>query len=81
MKTKDIVTLIIALVIIVVSGYFGYIMLFPKQTSNQQETVQAEKVPVVPKEIDEKTYQAVDGLSDYGKPALNGLGKSDLFAN
>lgn len=79
MKTKDIITLVLAIGAIVVSAYFGYNMLFPSQNKTQNENVQAEKVNVVPKEIDETTYKAVEVLSDYGKPALDGLGKPDLF--
>lgn len=81
MKPKEIVTLIVALVVLVVSVYFGYNLMFPNQNANQAEVVEAEKVNVVPKDIDEKTYQSVEVLSDYGKPNLDGLGKPNLFGN
>jgi hypothetical protein len=54
-------------------------MLSPSQPVENQQT-EAETIPTVPVDFDENTYKAVENLSDYGVPPLNGIGKSDLFA-
>lgn len=79
MKPKDIITLVIAVVVIGVCGYFAVNMVFPKKDTSNLETTEAQKIERVPLEIDENTYKAVQNLSDYGQPDLGGLGKADLF--
>lgn len=79
MKPKDIITLVVAVVVIGVCGYFAANMLFPKKDTSNLETTEAQKIERVPLEIDETTYKAVQNLSDYGQPDLSGLGKVDLF--
>lgn len=77
MKKKEIITLVIALVVIVGSAYGAYRILFPK-TKVETQGVKTEVVPV-PSEIDNTTYGAVEGLKDYGKPNIDSVGKTDLF--
>lgn len=82
MKQKDIITLVVAAVIIGVSGYFIYKMLFPSKTSTQNVQTKAESTLItVPASIDEKTFTTVSTLSDYGKPDSSGVGKADLFSD
>jgi hypothetical protein len=78
MKKKDIITLVVATVIIVVSVYFSLSLLFPKTTVKEVKTTEDEIT--VPEKIDDNTYRTVSTLSDYGKPNLDGLGKENLFA-
>lgn len=78
MKKKEIITLVVALLVIGVSVFFIFKMLFPT-TQVKTEGAKIEVQPV-PLEIDEKTYDSVNDLRDYGKPAVEGVGKSDLFS-
>lgn len=79
MKIKDVVTVVVAVAVIGVCGYFAVNMLFPKKDTSNLESTEAQKIERVPLEIDETTYKAVQSLSDYGQPDLSGLGKADLF--
>lgn len=79
MRKKDIITLSIAAVVIVVCVYFAFQLLFPSKKQPEETTTQKSSIKVVPKEIDEKTFHTISTLSDYGGPALEGIGKSDLF--
>lgn len=77
MRTKDIPVLVFCIIIIGVSVYFSVQLLFP-QSKVKTEGVQVD-VPEIPETFDETTYKTITNLSDYGKPALDGLGKADLF--
>jgi large-conductance mechanosensitive channel len=79
LKPKEIATAVIAFLAIGVSVFFMMNMLSPSQPVENQQT-EAETIPTVPVDFDENTYKAVENLSDYGVPPLNGIGKSDLFA-
>lgn len=79
MKVKDIITLIIAILIISVSGYFMLQLISPS-SGNENIVSESEKVQEVPKSIDEKTYTTVKDLSDYGVPSLSNIGKKNIFA-
>jgi hypothetical protein len=79
MRKKDIITLVVAVVIIGVSVYFMLQLLFP-QENQANITSESERVQEVPESIDETTYETVKDLSDYGVPSLSELGKKDLFA-
>lgn len=78
MKTKDIITLVVATLIIAVSVFFIVRLLSPSTNVNTAGT-KSTVVPV-PEQIDDSAFKSVSDLKDYGKPALSGLGKSDLFA-
>jgi hypothetical protein len=77
-KKKDIILLSVSLIVILVSVYFSFGLLFP---SNEDTTADnaTKKEKIVPSSIDETGYKSVETLSDYGKPNLDGIGKSDLF--
>jgi hypothetical protein len=78
MKPKEIITLVVATVVIIGSIVAGYLLLFPKQKVATDQSKQSNS-QMVPKNVDEKAYKSVSDLSDYGKPNLSGLGKNDLF--
>lgn len=79
MKKKDIVALIISAIVIVFSVYFiiQLVSSTPKTTTNSV----ADSVTSVSGEFDENTIEKILSLSDYGKPSLSGIGKSDLFSS
>lgn len=82
MKKKDIITLSVATIVIVVCIYFG-IKLFSPSSGSQKSTEESapkEQTTQIPVEIDENTFKTISTLSDYGKPPLDNIGKSDLFA-
>ncbi len=79
MKPKEVITLIIAVIIIGASFYFMLQLLFPSNNSSNQIT-ESTQVQEIPEKIDEDTYNTVKDLSDYGVPSLSGLGKTDLFS-
>jgi uncharacterized protein YpmB len=80
MKKKDIITLIIASVIIIASIVLGMKLLNPAPKNTQQNT-EAQSIKTISGEIDENTLKKIESLSDYGKPNLDNIGKTDLFAN
>jgi large-conductance mechanosensitive channel len=81
MKKKDIITLAVAAIIISASIYFVVRLL---GSTSKKATVTtntgAENATTVPKDFDEKTLKRIEDLSDYGKPTLENVGKTDLFA-
>lgn len=79
MKKKEMITLVVAVGVIAVSIYFILQLLFPKAPAEETNT-ESDNIPTVPTNIDEDTLKRVEDLSDYGKPDLTGIGKSDLFA-
>lgn len=82
MKPKEIIILVVTLVIIGVCGYFSYQMLFPSAPQVSKAGQTTTNVPKIPANINEdSSYTNVQNLSDYGKPDLSNIGKSDLFAN
>lgn len=82
MRKKDIAILIIAVIVIAVCLYFIIQLLFPSSDSGKsgKESKQEEQTTQIPVEIDENTFKTIGTLSDYGKPPLDNIGKSDLFA-
>jgi len=80
MKRKEIITLAIATVVIIASVFFMLRLLNPAPKSSTQST-EADKIKSVSATIDENTLKKIESLSDYGKPSLDNIGKTDLFAN
>lgn len=65
--------------VLIISILFMIRLIAP--TGNRiEKTFESKMIPSVPSSFDEKTYEAVSELSDYGKPDLIGIGKKDLFA-
>ncbi|MCL4386928.1 MAG: hypothetical protein M1355_00780 [Patescibacteria group bacterium] len=80
LKVKDIITVIISIILIIGSGYYIYKMVWggkPSEAKSQASEVQKENP--LPEQIDSKTYDQVNKLTDYGKPTLENLGKVDPF--
>lgn len=82
LKTKDIVTMIISLIFIGGSIYFMFKILSPKKpketkTETERTVEEAKKLDV---NIDNKSLEKVESLTDYGKPTLENIGKTDIFS-
>lgn len=81
MKKRDIITLVIAGIVLLASIYFIVQLIFPgkpKETKDKGSSLQT--VEEVPQNIDSTVFQTISTLSDYGKPNLDNIGKTDLFA-
>jgi len=81
MKRKDIITVVIAVAVILVAGYFVYIMLFPstKATAVTSKTT-VEKTEKVTGNINQETLNKISALKDYGEANLDNVGRVDPFA-
>lgn len=80
MKKKDIITVIVAGIVLIAAVYLIFQMLFPSQKPKNADETKNQQVNVIPSEIDDKTFQTIKNLSDYGAPTLENIGKTDLFA-
>lgn len=78
-NTKEILTLIVASVVIIGAGIVIWRLLFPAAKSVNQ--TDSKEVNTISTEIDQNTLKRIDSLSDYGQPNLDNIGKTDLFAN
>jgi len=81
---KGIITVLVAVVIIAVSAFFGYKMLFPSTNAvnkSQNPELSNDEYKYVNEDIDEETYEQIQKKLSYPKPAMDNIGKSDLFAN
>lgn len=78
-SAKEIIILIIATAVIVVSGVIIWRVLFPAPKTSTGDT--GKTVNTLSTDIDQNTLKRIDTLSDYGQPSLDNIGKSDLFAN
>jgi hypothetical protein len=82
-KQKDIVYLLLAVVILLVSGYVGYTQLVPKKGG--AKTVEVEKVGVIPDNFDDKALgwlRDPGRVRDFGSPVdLTGLGNTAPFGH
>jgi len=80
-KAKDIITVTVCILIIAVSVYFLYNFLTAGNSSSAKKEEDSKKTFItLPETIDEKSYEKVNGLIDYGKPNLDNIGRSDPFA-
>ncbi len=76
---KDIVALVVGAIIIATSIFFMMRLLSP-QSTKVTTTSKADLIPTVPTTFDDKTFESVKSLSDYGVPSLKNIGKSDIFS-
>jgi hypothetical protein len=82
MNRKNIITLVVAALAIGACVYFLYTMLAPKPKPSITPKNEAIKtIEIVPEEINENLFQKINILSDYGKPDLSGIGRSDILAD
>lgn len=80
MRKKDILTLVVAFLIIFGAIFFMFRLLNPP-ADNQDIRSESDMIPYVPGSIDEDSLKVIDDLSDYGIPSQSGIGKSDLFSS
>jgi uncharacterized membrane protein len=81
MKKKDIITIIVSLIVMIVALYFGLKMMGVID-SDKKEAVDVEtevdKI-YVPGEIDEETLQELNKFNDYGEASLDNIGRVNPF--
>lgn len=80
MSKRDIITLVAASLVLGVAIYFIINLLSPPAEKTESTAETAETTQTVPAKVDDTAYKSITTLSDYGKPALSGIGKTDLFA-
>jgi hypothetical protein len=82
MKKKDIISLIICLIIIVVAIYFGLKMMGigPKSTPKTASTTTKTQEKTFTGNIDQETLDNISKLNDYGEASLDGIGRVNPFA-
>jgi len=79
MKTKDIITVLAAIILIGGSCYLGYRMLAPAQkakTAEETATVQPDRFTG---NIDEDTLKMISERKDYGEATLDNIGRTNPF--
>ncbi len=85
MKKKDVIMLVAAVAILLVTGYVAYIeVLAPKKTSGAKtSTVTVEKIGVIPAQFDQDAVTQLSDTNqvfDYSPPVdLTGLGNNTPF--
>lgn len=83
MKVKDIITLVISLIIIIGAIYFFYTMFSPGSSNEEIEISAVEEVKMeYTGNIDKykDILESVESFTDYGKPELDGIGRTNPFA-
>jgi hypothetical protein len=78
MKTKDIVILGVATVIIGASSFFLYRMLVPAKAKTVV-TVDQNKTPAITGDIDTETLKLISEKKDYGEATLDNIGRTNPF--
>lgn len=79
MKKKDIITAIVAVALIGVSGYFMYKMLAPAPSSTTKTGSTTKTEPTITGNIDEETLKLISEKKDYGQAALDNIGRTNPF--
>jgi hypothetical protein len=81
MKKKDIITLVISILVMGVSIFFLWGMLFPKApaTSNTNNTQQTAVKNEFTGNIDNDTLDQIKKLNDYGEAPLDNIGRVNPF--
>jgi hypothetical protein len=80
MKKKDVITIIICLAIISVSGFFLYRIVYPPKTVETPQTTQKTETKFTGN-IDEETLEQVKKLNDYGEANLDNVGRVNPFGS
>jgi len=81
MKTKDIIVVIAAVVLIGVSGFFIYRMIAPTKSVSQAENGQTTTTNTFTGKIDEETLKLISEKKDYGEAALDNIGRTNPFGS
>ena len=83
LKPKDIVTLVISVVVIIVAGYFviKFLGIGTKTTTPQTTTEQAqEQAQTISGNIDNETLANIKKYKDYDEAKLDNIGRINPFA-
>lgn len=79
MKRKDIITILVAVVLIGASVFVIYRMLAPKSNSKQPVTSQEPVGDTFTGDIDEETLKLISEKKDYGEATLDNIGRTNPF--
>jgi len=79
MKKKDILTIIVAVALIGVSGYFLYKMLAPAKTNTASNAEVRKTEVTITGDIDQDTLKLITEKKDYGQAALDNIGRTNPF--
>lgn len=80
MKTKDMITLTVAALIIGVSGFFIYRMLVPAKSNQQASSNNQQQTETkLTGNIDEATLKIISEKKDYGEASLDNIGRTNPF--
>lgn len=79
MKTKDIIIIVAAVLLIGVSGYFTYRMIVP--TNNKQSATNSEQTTdnTITQEQYDATLKLISEKKDYGEATLDNIGRTNPF--
>ena len=79
MKTKDIIAIAIAVLLIGVSGYFIYRMLVPASKTQSANTNQRTTNSTLTQEQYDATLKLITEKKDYGEATLDNIGRTNPF--
>lgn len=79
MKTKDIITIVVAIALIGVSGYFIYKMLAPTSSQKTATTQTQTTGDTFTGKIDQTTLDQITAKKDYGEATLDNIGRTNPF--
>jgi len=82
MKKKDIISMVVSLIVIVVAVYFGLQMMGigPKKAPKKVQTTAATNEKTFTGNIDQTTLDSINKLNDYGEATLDNIGRVNPFA-
>jgi hypothetical protein len=79
MKTKEIITIVVAVIVVGASGYFIYNMLNPASSKvTVDQPTQSTQVQLSQEEYD-ATLKLISEKKDYGEAALDNIGRTNPF--
>lgn len=81
MRKKDIITIIICLLVIVVCIYFIYQSLFKKPSQSPKQAGQNTQVMDFTGNVDEAAIEDLKKKNDYIKLPMDGIGRANPFEN
>jgi hypothetical protein len=79
MKTKDIVTVAFAVILMAGSGYLIYRMMTPSKVSTENTSVTQIQEDTFTGNIDEETLKLISEKKDYGEATLDNIGRTNPF--
>ena len=79
MKTKDIVIVIVAVILMAGSGYLIYRMTAPSKASTENTNTTQTQEDTFTGDIDEETLKLISEKKDYGEATLDNIGRTNPF--